>query len=408
MASFFQDLYKDKQSVGIEIIFQPDNTKVYNFILLKKDKGALFIENSKEKITSIEDLKNRIPKNVPISLVLNGKGILHKTISVNEKDTEITLLQKVLPNAQIDDFYIQKIHLDDKIIASLIRKDQFQLAYDEILFLSTQIVFVSSGPFIASTLLSLLVTDQEENTIIDFLTYQLEYQNQLLVNYNLSSEKIEKEYNFSGNKVNSSLILSFSAALSVFLPNQTDIKNNINSVEINNEEFYQKKVFKLRLGSMLAVLFLLMIINFMLFSSFFSKKNTLSTQMSLVQNQLQQHDTLLKEVQQKKEFLSNAGLLENSRLSYYLDQMAIDLSPSITLIELNVNPIIKNVTPNGDILNSTNKLIKVKGLCTQTVVLNEWIKKLEKKKWIKNVHMVNYSQLKSSDPGEFIFEIYLL
>ena len=195
MASFFQDLYKDKQSVGIEIIFQPDNTKVYNFILLKKDKGALFIENCKEKITSIEDLKNLIPKNVPISLVLNGKGILHKIISVNEKDTEITLLQKVLPNAQIDDFYIQKIHLDDKIIASLIRKDQFQLAYDEILFLSTQIVFVSSGPFIASTLLSLLVTDQEENTIIDFLTYQLEYQNQLLVNYNLSSEKIEKEYN---------------------------------------------------------------------------------------------------------------------------------------------------------------------------------------------------------------------
>jgi hypothetical protein len=158
---------------------------------------------------------------------------------------------------------------------------------------------------------------------------------------------------------------------------------------------------------MLAFLFFLMIINFMLFSTFFSKKNTLSTQVNLVQSQLMQHDTLLKEVQQKKEFLLNAGLLDDSRLSFYADQIAIDLPTSITLTELNINPITKNVTPEGDILNATNKLIKMTGLCTQTTILNEWIKILEKKTWIKNTHLVNYSQLKSSDPGEFILEIYL-
>jgi Tfp pilus assembly protein PilN len=405
MSNFLKDFYKDKQSVGIEIIFQPDNTKVYNLILLKQEKGILFIE-SKEQITSLEDLKASIPTNVPVSLVLTGKGILHKTISINEKDTEITLLQKVLPNAQVDDFFIQKIAFNDELIISLIRKDQFELVLNEFSTISNQIITVSSGPFIAGCLLPLL-PEKEEQITIDFLNYRLEYQNQLFSSYDLVAEKTDKEYDFSGNKVNSSLMLAFSAALSVFLPNQTEIKNNIQAVTFNNEEFYQKKIFKVRLGFALGILFLLMLINFLFFSTFFSKKNTLSEKVNLVQSQLQQHDTLMKEVEQKKSFLSEAGLLEASRISYYADQIAKDLSPSITLTELNINPIAKTVTPDGDILNATNKLIKITGQCTQTTILNEWIKLLEKKTWVKNVHMVNYTQLKSSEPGEFILEIYL-
>lgn len=407
MSNFFKDIYKDKQSIGIEIIFQPDSSKIYNLILLKQDKGVLFIEKSKEQITSVDDLKTFLPKNVPISVVLTGKGILHKTISFQEKDTEITLMHKVLPNAQIDDFLLQQIVVNNDVIISLIRKEQFQLIIDELAPLSQQIISLSLGPFIADCIFP-LIAHKDEQTTIDFLNYKLEYQNEQLTGYDLFAENTDKHYDFSGNKVSSSLMLAFSAALSIFLPNQLEIKNNVKAVATNNEEFFQKKVFKIRMGGALGILFLLLLVNFLFFSTFFTKKNTLSAKVTLVQTQLQQYDTLVKRVQQKKDFLLEAGLLEDSRISYYADQIAKDLSPSITLSELNINPIAKTITPEGDILTVTNKLIKVTGQSTQTTILNEWIKLLEKKSWIKNVHLVNYTQLRfPSEPGEFILEIYL-
>jgi Tfp pilus assembly protein PilN len=408
MAGLLSGLLKDKQAASIEVIIQPDNQRLYNFILVKEEKGSIYIDKSKIGITDPEELKKLLPSNVPVSLILNGKGIMHRIIPVTDKDTDTLLLQKILPNAQIQDFYIQQFPAtENKVAVSVIRKDQFQLTIDEFSSFSQQIISVFSGPFIAANLLPLINANSDENETLHFSTYKLQFENRVLYSFDILHEKTEKEYDFSGNKVPSPLMLVFAGALSFFISDTTGIKNNIEYINFNRDEFRQKKLFRLQLGGILSFLFLAMLINFLVFSSFFSKKNKLSAQVSLVQNQLQMHDTLLKEIKQKKTFLEEAGLLEDSKLSFYADQLAADLPSYITLTELNVNPLVKNATPEGEVLNITNKFIKLSGHCSLTTILNEWINTLEKKKWIKNVRMINYSQLKSSEPGEFTLEIYL-
>ena len=61
-----------------------------------------------------------------------------------------------------------------------------------------------------------------------------------------------------------------------------------------------------------------------------------------------------------------------------------------------------------EVLLFATKKISVTGLCKKSNELNEWIKTIKNKKWIKGVTLIHYNQDKVSEAGVFSIDISIL
>ena len=56
----------------------------------------------------IEEIQKNIPDEANVGIVINGKGTLYRTIKdCAEEDNSATLLNRILPDANVDDYYLQ-------------------------------------------------------------------------------------------------------------------------------------------------------------------------------------------------------------------------------------------------------------------------------------------------------------
>ncbi|MGZ4157923.1 MAG: hypothetical protein ACXVED_12410 [Bacteroidia bacterium] len=94
-----ENISRSKVAAGVEISFPPDGNPVINAVVLKKNSKGIHIENQYNTLNSIEDVIESIGTQIPVILLLNGKGVLSKKVSYSTSDDLKTLLNKVLPNA---------------------------------------------------------------------------------------------------------------------------------------------------------------------------------------------------------------------------------------------------------------------------------------------------------------------
>lgn len=154
----FENIVKRKTTAGIELVLLPDGTHEINVVVLKKNKAQISIEQKEAGLNSIEELSKVIDANCPIVLLINGKGIIHRKITVSETDELLAILNKVLPNANIEEFTIQKTAINEsEAFISVIRTN----ALNEIVeaFKKAKLLAITEcflGPFVVNNVLSLI------------------------------------------------------------------------------------------------------------------------------------------------------------------------------------------------------------------------------------------------------------
>ena len=99
--------------------------------------------------------------------------------------------------------------------------------------------------------------------------------------------------------------------------------------------------------------------------------------------------------------MSQLGILDASRTSYYSDQIAATVPTSIQLTELSINPLEKKLRKGEQEMVFQTNLIQVSGRAKRSTHLNNWIKTLKKYDWIKSVSILNYTQDNARVSGEF-------
>src|ERR1700744_2980570 len=116
-----EQYYRINQATGISIHLKSDGTTLINCCSLTASGNRLDIDQKLPDIQSPEELNKHLPNKAFIALNLSGKGILHKQI---EKIITITQanFSKILPNGNIDDFYVQNFISGDYSFVSVIRK----------------------------------------------------------------------------------------------------------------------------------------------------------------------------------------------------------------------------------------------------------------------------------------------
>jgi len=405
----FENIIKSKTAAGIELVLLPDGSYEINAVVLKKEKSSLLTEKKISNIKELSVLTNdeSFKKN-PIILVINGKGVIHRKVNYSENDTKNSLLNKVLPNANANDFFIQNHTIDaTHAIISVVRSNIITEVLEDFKKNGlTAIVNCFLGAFTVELILPLIDYDIIVNEQLSFSNHQLLLRENKIVDVSTIDSISQNEWIVIGDeKTESKLVIAFTAALSYFVGDNNGIENS-EIIESIKEEYKQKQKFKVLGWTFLLVTLLIVTINYILFSNYWSKSNEINTQLSRSQSALQHYESLKLDVAKKTEFLEQNGLLESSQTSYYADSLANDLPTSIKWTDLNIHPI-KKKSPNdtSQVISFENKTIRISGKCQRSTELNDWMKVLKKKAFVEDVAILDYKQDAAKEDGAFLIEI---
>jgi len=119
--NFVKKISVYKSCSCVEIRLQGAQVR-YRQIGLKLTKGVMSIINTTKITEDLDAILEKVKPNSPLILLVNGYGILHRSISpLSASDQEI--VGQVLPNANVKDFLIQKTENGDNLLVSIIRKN---------------------------------------------------------------------------------------------------------------------------------------------------------------------------------------------------------------------------------------------------------------------------------------------
>lgn len=396
------DLLKSKNVTGIEMHIMPDNTYSFKITNLIRDRKKIRVEEYEKGTGSFDDLTPLIKSKNPICLSIDGKGIVHKKVDIT---AENNILNQVMPNANPESFYVQQISVsNENAFVSIIRKEVIQAILNEFKNRKLFVINLSLGPFIINSITSLLHNNHNE---IETDSYSLHIDNNRIVDFfkNKTDKKSEEVIVIGDESISKEYIISFSSAFYYYFPGQPEDSVLLEEVTLN-EEFSYKQVLKYTSRGFLILIFVILLVNFLLYDYYSKKKNEYLLLYNKNESQIELRDTLNKQLEQKEKLLDNIGILSTSRLSYYADQLALKLPANITLTKMLQNPVKNKIRKEVEILFERNT-IHIEGTTSKSIDLHDWIEDISEESWVDNVVLLNYEQENSAIPGEFSIELKL-
>jgi len=387
---------KGSKSLGIDLFINADGSFDINCVILNQHRNKVSIEKKYSGLTSLKNLNDKEYKGLPVSLSVDGRGILFKKI---EKKQGFNTLQQLLPNAKETEFYSQSISSTENFVfVSAVRRDVIDPVLDELKLNDHFIVNLNIGPFAIANILGLV-----EN-ISDLFTnkYQIISFEGFIDSISRVTESKLISYKLGDEEVYSEELIAYASALDFYIH-----YSNINAIEKINEyksEYIFKKLFTIAGWSILIFFLVLLMINSMYYSKYNEKLNSLSYAYNQNQELFRKLDTLRSELKLKEEYFVKSGFLDESKLAFYTDRIAESLPGEIHLTAFNFNPLKVKMKDNKpiDFLTGT---INISGTVTQSIILNNWVKGLKKTDWINSIAIIGYNQESAGIPAEFTIEI---
>lgn len=380
-----------KNIAGLQVYTRQDGTTVYSLVHITLTSGKLDIV-SKISSADIQEIKEKLPANVPVALSINGKGILLKNIKT-DNISDIQLLQAIMPTANVQDFYLQK----NEGIIYIARKKQIDDTVVKLVQSDISIISVTIGVFA-----SLSIADAGEIkklTLPDMLltrqTHQWEMQIQSDNNSSVQFQDIAIENNYYE---------AFSTALLQLLFDTPDTLP-IDEIQSAKEDWNWKQLFRISGIAALVFFFALLLINFLVFNNLHSRNSELQSKIEAGSGQMSEITYLQQQTSAKEQFLTESGWMESSLSSYYADRIAAGVPSQIKLTQLLIYPLdVKKLKEDKRTVFSQNR-IEIKGVTSHSIYLNEWVASLKKKEWVTGVEVTNYKYASEKQKGEFWISI---
>jgi len=399
----FLDKYnfiKGQAALGVELVFTNKDSYTLIAVELTGNKEGLEVTNRYVNLT-LEQLATENKKNIPLYFSINGKGVIHKKVKYDEYTKENELIHQILPNASVNDFYIQKSILStNECWVSIVRKEVLDKIVSEINSFKLFGVKIYLGPFALESSIQLI----DESTLITSSHELIIADNKIIQIDGLGSVSGGLEYHIDGENISSHELIAFATALTHFAPVQNLQLIENEEISFINEEYINKNKFKAIGITLLSFFFLIAISNLMVFSSLQAVNNDLQYQVNSKKTFVIELNQLKKELDTKQQFIANSGVAQASKISFFTDQIALDIPKSIQLNELFVNPLNKRINKAEDIYFNYN-VIKVKGNVNRGIELNNWVKKLKELDWVAGISIISFVQNNLKTAGEFELEI---
>jgi len=384
----------------IEILLQGENIR-YRQIELNLAKGSISIIKKSETTEDLETILPKIKKLAPLILLVNGYGILHRSLNpISLSNQEI--IAQVLPNANAKDFIIQKTENGKNLLVSIIRKKI--IAEQIALFKSLEQwpVAIAVGNFHTKNIISFIENTDRIATDFQLLAFNKEFGIINSFEKKQTSSDLSPLLKIGDDKIPASLMSAYAAAFCLLTGRIDDLAI---TKEIKEEHLWAN-IFnkgKLVVGGVVAILLLL---NTFFFYNFKDKKANLQRTLFTYQDQFSQLDSMRNSLSKQRSFLKNTRLNGFSKSSYYADQIGHSIPKGIALEELTIFPEKKQKKPlkKDKLVDYDFQKINIKGKSDNSIRYNDWITTLKVLPWITEVTHISYQELQK-EIGKFETEI---
>jgi Tfp pilus assembly protein PilN len=398
--SILEQYYRINQTAGVSIHLKTDGTAVINCCSLTASGNRLDMDQKLPDMLSVEELNKHLSAKTNIALNLSGKGILHKQV---EKIGEVSQgnFSKILPNGNIDDFYVQNFISGDWSFVSIVRKAEADKWINRLKELGFVPLSLSLGPFPVEHILPQLniygsdiqfggnLIERTERG--DWKSYR--YQETALTPFAL---KVESE------GIDEKLVIPYASAFQLILASKLDvIEAGVASLEDEFKHKLDDQKLRVNGAIILFAFFALLLINFVVFSQLDFSNARLASQVSrLVRNTSNVQD-VGDQIRKKESLLEILGWEGGVNKSALVDQLAALMPEEISLQEVAVDPIDLNTSRAQRSLTFFNRRIRISGMSDKIVPVNEWMARIKTRSWVKSMQMESYTYNNELNTGQF-------
>lgn len=389
------NIVRGSKVLGVDLFINTDGSYDIRCMVLVKQKNKISIENKFSGIKQISDIQDKSVKGLPVCLSVDGKGVLVKRV---EKNSKQKLIQQLLPNAKESDFFLQTSDSkgDFHFIAAIRREilDSLIESFNKMNVFITNLYLGSLG-------LRNIVEIIEYN---EFYTdrYKVKTDNSSIVSVEKVNEQKLVSYKIGEDELYNEELLVYASSLGFFIDFYDE--NIFEKIDTSKSEFLYKQLFTLTGWFTLAFFFVLLMVNYLFYNQYNKKLNSANFNYHQNLEMIKKLDTLKNEFALKEQYFVTSGFLDASKQSFFADRIANTVPSEIQLTSLNINPLegkFKNDKP----LNFLMGKIKITGNVTQSIILNNWVKRLKRMDWIRQVTIVDYEHESIDNPAIFELEI---
>jgi len=399
-----QQYYHINEASGISIGIGKDGVYSVSACSVTVEKKQLQIKAKLPGLNKISDVAKQIPGRSLVALNLYGRGVLQKQIEKTEEINQNNFSQ-ILPNANVADFYVQNFVSGAYSFVSVIRRveaDKWIALVNEAGF---SVLMLSLGPFPVKHVLPQLNVYGNE---IKF--------DGNLINRNEQAEWVSTKYEegvvsdfpvkIESESIDEKLVIAYANAFQLVLSSKIDvIQADVPELNTVLQKVTEERKLKVYGVLVLGVFFVLLLVNFFVFSSLNSSNGKLTEQVSRsAQNSddLQQINVLVRQKDSLTKVLGWEGGINKAGL---IDQVASMLPTEITWKEAWVDPVDQAASRNQKTVLFSTRKIRITGNSERIIPVNEWIARIKTKNWVKNVQLDSYAFSSEQNTGIFTIVI---
>ena len=371
---------------GVTVHFTRNDEMDISYLLLKRTGSKTKIVHSAVGITSFDELVKSLGKGTPVWISVTGRPVISRKL---ENDPGSRYLSHILPNAREEDFLVNVIQTrQSAVFISAVRYQQFEQLSTAIKESGLPVLGYSLGVAPLSFLGQVnLITDSR----LAVPGYSLQFDSGSLLEIQTSEIQEDHKYRVGDEELDGKLLLPFAMALSYLVIHSGIDLATIDSFTSDEESFTLKKLNRYVAFSAMGALFIVLLINFFMFSHFNGKLQSLSGELSYQRVYFSQRDSLQKEITLKTSLVNQMGLAHNTEYGYYIDRIASTVPSSITLNALFVNPVLEKIKVNQPVIYEKN--IVVQGESNGSIILNDWIDSMQNFNWIEDIEIIRYEKV---------------
>lgn len=358
----------------------------YHYAVLQTRKNNIGIAKQGSTADLNEVLAAAKKQSAPLCLVLNGKGVMVKKILFSGNDTlELKdLMQQHLPAIQASEFYTQFYQNENGSgHMALCRKEQLNQLLSA-LGPKAEPANVYIGPAVCNALAVITASYNRLTTSAQ----RLDLSNGFLDESYPLGDTDPVTLSIDGLSVPPAQLVAFAAGFAYLSRQEVYTTDNAEIERLPKEHAGKIKV-RILLFFFIAVLFVISGVNSVLFFQKFEEHTALEVELNLYESKNSQITKLLEDYQKKKSLIEQAGVFDHKKISVYADKIAASLPQDIVLREMYFNPEDGEAEQDSLADFRQNELI-IKGNCSKSLLLNDWVNVLKSQSFVKSVNLENY------------------
>lgn len=379
LKNWVQHIIKGNTYQGLEI-FELDNHIYYSFLRVTQKNGELFTLSGKV-FENPDGLIKHINKKETLLVSINTSKVLRKQVEADAPDNSEQWVPHAFPNLDLNNFYYQVMDSTSLKMVALGKKEHIDQQLKTLEDHNIEPTSVSLG--IAN--LENAIPYLKDSPVLGSNFELTKSDHGLQFKTSDSFREVSMEIN--GLSLTNAGLLPFSNILGHL--GKVEAQSNL---EVVNKQFENRfknhRFFDLGLRWGLGVMLGVLLLNFLLFSYYRDKTQSMETASSLEQQNITLN-TLKKKVSEKESRLTTLLQSSNSRSTFYLDRIAHEIPSSILLDEMEYLPLLKPVRDKKPI-ETKEQAITISGQTRNNDEFTQWTEKLEKQEWVQKVDIEAY------------------